>query len=506
VNLKRRLALGSTVSIAVMCIVAAMSYVLLRAMEFSVLSVTEEYMELQDIDAAQIAFTDVELALTAEPPRIAEAIAALDGAETTLACFVELQHTHAGGDASHHAEETEVGERLRTTIEDTRAVLRGAGADLDVVTRAQAAAQLDRLRSDLNILATGADRLVSDSLEATHRQLAFATTALVTSCAVGAIIVVILAFCQHRWVVLPISSLRNRVRQSTGTRSDTEPVRSSPDVLSDLDRGFDGLIRELDELYGTLEDRVHTKSRELVQSERLASVGYLAAGVAHEINNPLNAILGYAELTLRDLSAPSGNGRPAADSVESLRIIRDETMRCKHIVEKLLSLVRKSDAPREAVDMIAVIREVVAVVDRLKQFRGRTVVPELPDHELVVFAREAEMKQILLNLIINALAATSPGDGRVTIVAGGCEEAVRVCVHDNGHGMPPETIDRVFEPFFSETRSENGPGTGLGLSIVHAIVLDHGGTIDATSDGPDKGSIFTISLPTMEAAGVASDE
>jgi signal transduction histidine kinase len=342
-------------------------------------------------------------------------------------------------------------------------------------------------------MSRAADDLVDAALNQTHEAITLANTLMIGLCALGATLAFTFALLQYRWFITPVQQLRDKVRKAVADRQD--PLENGGnDLIGELNAGFAGLIDELNDLYHSLEHRVNAQSRELVQSERLASVGYLAAGVAHEINNPLNAILGYCELMLR--SRRNGVQTVAADDIQSLEVIRSETLRCRQIVDKLLSLVRKSDAPQEPVDLAVVAREVVAMLDTLKQFRRCSFeVRAPPEGSLVVSARESEMKQVLLNLVINAAEAASDIDGRVRVHGEQREGQVLLSVEDNGRGMTPEVLARVFEPFYTQKRGGGRAGTGLGLSIVHAIIHDHRGTIAAESEGPGRGSRFTISLP-----------
>jgi signal transduction histidine kinase len=154
--------------------------------------------------------------------------------------------------------------------------------------------------------------------------------------------------------------------------------------------------------------------------------------------------------------------------------------------------------------------QVVSVVGGLPDYRGRklvvAVVPmrngtdvSTERSELTVLAVEAEMKQVLLNLTLNSLEATAPEGGIVKIELSRDDGQVEVAVSDNGRGMSPQTLERVFEPFFTEKRGTQAAGTGLGLSITHRIVEVHGGTIRAYSDGPGYGSRFVIRLPALVA-------
>ena len=282
---------------------------------------------------------------------------------------------------------------------------------------------------------------------------------------------------------------------------------------------FNGLARELAELYKSLEDKVIARSRELVRSERLASVGFLAAGVAHEINNPLSVISGYAELAEKNLqqvfASPGGGGAAEAEiaaeadalenALQAQTIIRDEAFRCKEITSRLLSLARGGGDGRELLSLAEVARQVGMLIKGLKNYRNRNVVIELSDGEsLPVIANSTEMKQVLLNLTVNALEAV-PDRGTVHIGGRSVGDSVELFIEDNGKGMTPDVLHQIFEPFFTAKRISSEPGTGLGLSITHAIIENHGGHIRAESDGPRKGEPLHRDsfLPRRRLCGMA---
>jgi signal transduction histidine kinase len=316
----------------------------------------------------------------------------------------------------------------------------------------------------------------------------------------------------------PLLRLRQGVRSvAAGRFSDRlEPAAAGSREFAEMAQDFNRMAAELDGFYKELEEKVRAKSRELVRSERLASVGFLAAGVAHEINNPLNIITGYAELTLKRLRAQGGdaagnfaahangdstgdgNGALTAadDAVRSLQIIRDEAFRCKGTTAKLLSLARGGREGREPLSLAEVAAEVAGMTRGLKNYRDRNVRVSFDDADATrVVANASEMKQVMLNLIVNALEAVSPGTGEVAVEGRRKDEWVEVSVSDNGRGIAPESLGHVFEPFFTEKRGAGEPGTGLGLSITHAIVESHGGRIEAHSAGVGRGSRFTFQLP-----------
>ncbi len=331
---------------------------------------------------------------------------------------------------------------------------------------------------------------------------------------------ILLGAVQYRSVIRPLRRLSEGVRkiaagQFSGRVRGTDGRR---DEFASLARDFNRMAEQLDSLYRELEQKVDAKSRQLVRSERLAGVGFLAAGVAHEINNPLGIIAGYAEYSLTMLPAQATD--PASEElIRNLRVICDEAFRCKEITAKLLSLASPAEVAADGqnarcrVSLAKVAADVASIVGGLRPYQDRRLIVKARDdmegepgpeysHEPIVMAVEGEMKQVVLNLTLNALEAV-PAGGEVHIDLSRQRGWVELSVSDNGRGMSKQTLDRVFEPFFTERRDVPGDvtasggrrGTGLGLSITHAIVEAHGGRIEAFSDGPGRGSRFVIHLP-----------
>jgi len=325
---------------------------------------------------------------------------------------------------------------------------------------------------------------------------------LLTITMLGAVVVigaVLLGIVQYQGVVTPIQKLTDGVRKlSKGDFQERLNVHGSPE-FEGLAGEFNRMAGELDEFYHKLEQKVTLKSRELTRTERLASVGYLAAGVAHEINNPIGIIAGYAEYSLGQLKQQPQS--PAnEDLAKSLEVICDEAFRCKQIVGQLLSLARPGEGKRSQVDLGKVARDVQAAVGGLRDFKDRNLVVSVKeDEDLTVIAAEAEMKQVVLNLTVNALDAVSSG-GKVELETYRNGKWVEVRVRDSGRGMSPETLEHVFEPFFTEKRGAPKPGTGLGLSISNAIIQSHHGHITASSAGVGQGSEFLVQLPAAAEA------
>jgi signal transduction histidine kinase len=306
----------------------------------------------------------------------------------------------------------------------------------------------------------------------------------------------------------PLTDLSAAVRRiAAGDFSSKVPADGATEFAA-LAADFNRTAGELDTVYRGLEAKVEAKSKQLVRSERLASVGYLAAGVAHEINNPLGIIAGHAELSLQQLDRAkvgAGSPRPIPTSIDApvtadlrhtLQTIADEAFRCKTIIDKLLSLARPGDDDRQVISLEAVARSVVSLLSALPEHRNRKLTLDVrPDTDTRILASENEMKQVLLNLAKNAVESLPEGAGAVTIALRHRAETVELSVTDTGRGMSPDILDHVFEPFFTTKRGAGSPGTGLGLSISHAIIESHGGALTVHSEGASRGATFTLTLP-----------
>ena len=327
-------------------------------------------------------------------------------------------------------------------------------------------------------------------LQSESRHRLYITTVVAASLAAVTLLAAIaIAFGQYRGVIQPVRRLQSASQRLAEGDFDTRLDDSGRDELAALAAQFNSMADELSALYREMEQRIERASRELVRTERLASVGYLAAGVAHEINNPLGIISGHAELAQRRLARDNDT----ATLADTLTVISEEAFRCKRITDKLLEMSRGGTDTRKPVDLVALAQQTRDLVADLPVAADRTVTHTPSPVPLAIDADEAQLKQVLLNLITNALQATS-GGGTVTVSTRQIDDTIVLEVADDGVGMDSDTAEHVFEPFFTRRRTGE-PGTGLGLSITHAIVTDHAGRISAASDGPGTGSRFTIEFP-----------
>jgi two-component system NtrC family sensor kinase len=233
-------------------------------------------------------------------------------------------------------------------------------------------------------------------------------------------------------------------------------------------------------------------TRKIMESERLAVIGQLAAGVAHEMNNPLTGIVTYSHLLLEHAKAGNGSG-------ELLRKIATQADRCRAIVRGLLDFSRQKKPEKRSCNINQLIQECISLVENQALFHNITVEkhfqPDLPP----AAADPAQIQQVFMNLIINAAEAMD-GNGRLAMTTRLEPDGfVEVRISDSGHGVSEADMERIFDPFF--TTKEVGHGTGLGLAISFGIVKEHEGTIAVESE-EGKGATFTVRLPAQKEAGV----
>jgi PAS domain S-box-containing protein len=242
-------------------------------------------------------------------------------------------------------------------------------------------------------------------------------------------------------------------------------------------------------------ERLKMTQAQLVQAAKLAAVGELAAGVAHELNNPLTSVLGYAELLLRSLP-------PDTPFRGDLEIIDKQAIRARDIVRNLLDFARQSKPERRPSDLNQVVQQTLGLIRQHLETSGVVIEEQYAPHLEPITLNSGQIKQVFLNLINNA-AQAMPYGGRLCVSTGRVGDEILVTVADTGSGIPPDIMDRIFDPFF--TTKPVGQGTGLGLSVSLGIVQDHGGRITVESrlkppdpDGRPGGSTFSVWLPVKE--------
>ncbi len=324
-------------------------------------------------------------------------------------------------------------------------------------------------------------------------------TAIVSAwtCAILALLLLVTSIrVFYKWFARPLQALVEGSRKVARGEFNHRVRLDTRDEMGELAEAMNDMTARFQETRDDLDRQVQERTNQVVRSEQLASVGFLAAGVAHEINNPLASIALCSEslesrLTelLDQADATQSDGVRVAH--DYLQMIQREAFRCKQITEKLLDFARMGDSQRHSTDLRELVAGVIDMVKHLGKFQDKNLV--LADGAPVIVQVNAqELKQVALNLITNGLESLD-ADGTVRVQVDCQGSQARIIIEDNGCGMTDEVRKHLFEPFF--TRRHIGQGTGLGLSITYRIVEEHDGSIEATSDGVGRGSRFVVSLP-----------
>ncbi|MFH0883818.1 MAG: ATP-binding protein [bacterium] len=330
------------------------------------------------------------------------------------------------------------------------------------------------LNKSLDLIQASLDHPESDKVAITFREHGF-----------GSVISAETRICCRAPIVLlgtiegEVMVIRREDRECSSDRIGEELINAAASHLSlILERVF--AIVEREEL-----------QQQLRHADRLATIGQLAAGVAHQLNDPLGNILGFAELAKKVHSLP----RQAADDLD--RII-DASLNAREVIRKLMLFARQMPPERTRFFFDKIVQDSLQFFDSLCARQGIELVRDLHNADRTVLADETQLRQVLINLVVNAIQAMEDG-GTLTVRTWDEEKGVFLEVVDTGVGIAKELQEQIFVPFF--TTKDVDEGTGLGLAIVHGIVRTHGGEIIVRS-APGKGSSFQVRLPAAPSQGV----
>jgi len=331
-------------------------------------------------------------------------------------------------------------------------------------------------------------------LDTTNR-LMLTFTGMASLCVV--VLLILLYFSTTR-IIHPLQEMVTATQRiAEGDLSHKVEVTSA-DEIGQLASSFNAMVDKLQaanqkliEWGRTLEKKVEERTRELtamqahlIRSEKLASLGKLAAGIAHEINNPLGGILIYSHLILEDTDKNSPH-------YENLKKIVKETARCKDIVKRLLEFARPREPEFSLLNINEIVEKSLSIVERQALFQNIKIIKRYDSHLPKTVADGAQLQQVFTNIIINAAEAMD-GQGTLTIQTATVDNNLHISFTDTGHGISEEDKKRIFEPFF--TTKEVGKGTGLGLAISYSIIQKHHGTIEVVSQR-DRGATFIVKIP-----------
>jgi len=304
----------------------------------------------------------------------------------------------------------------------------------------------------------------------------------------------------RRSVSRPVRALVDETKKIASGNLEYTLKIDSKDEIGELANSFNRMTKDLEkaqeelkEWSRVLEKRVEERTQELkktqeqlIQSEKLASLGKLAAGIAHEINNPLTGILTYSSLLLKE-------NKDNPQVKEDLEVIVNETTRCRKIVKGLVEFARQTEPSKTPADINKVVEETLPLLEHQAIFHNISVVKKLKENLPTVMADLDQIRQVFVNIILNAAEAMSQG-GTLTIETNLDSEKnfLKVSFSDTGCGISEENLPKIFDPFF--TTKKSGKGTGLGLSVSYGIIQRHNGFLEVKSQ-LGKGSTFTVKLP-----------
>lgn len=372
---------------------------------------------------------------------------------------------------------------------------------------------IDVLVEDSGNLEREIYRQLFDMRAEARRQYTSSSWVVVATTLLSVVLMAGLLRFYYSWVFHPVHDLMQGVdKVARGDFEHTITVKSS-DEMQDLAAAFNDMTGRLRDMYRDLARQVNERSRQLVRSERLASVGFLAAGVAHEINNPLASIAFCSEALearLTEVLTPGARPARAAGGAHAdpetvfkyLKMIQEEAFRCKEITGRLLEFSRCGERKREQTDLADLVQSVLDLAKHLQNHKAKHIVFDHPE-TVTAWVNAQEVKSVVLNLVVNALESMEEG-GTLTVQLLEKDGLAVMTFRDSGCGMTAEVLDNIFEPFFTQSRT--GKGTGLGLTISHRIITSHGGDIEAASPGPNQGSTFTVRLPLKPAGDQAGKD
>lgn len=443
----------------------------LARMDAEIAHISEEYEE-----AKVLADAEAELGLGMARLRdggeaIPEAHRHLAAAEAALLGFLESQAGSVSGD-SHQSDELRA---VRMALDDMRSLREGNGAP----EAADRMLRLATIESAVRRLRGVADAAVRDAQTAAG-EIQRSTLSWVIAASIGsALTCMMVAIWANRGVMRRLRELHRTI--SMRAESDRPARRTDAGVV----------MNEIDELSERMYRNLREKDRELLRRERVAGIGLLAADVAHELRNPLNAMLGLTELSLRATGDGPFDAARSAELHDSLSVVRREAIRCREIVDRLMAMVGARSHPSRF-DCTALLAETAQVARAARPDKSACFHLLRPRQPVWVTAQAQEVRQIILTFLINAADAIET-DGRIEIDATASDSEAWLRVRDDGRGFDPgRRLDRAVP--FETTRGGEG-GTGLGLSIAQSLAAEIGAEIRCESAGPGQGSLFTLVLP-----------
>ncbi|TVM31530.1 sensor histidine kinase [Oceanidesulfovibrio marinus] len=352
--------------------------------------------------------------------------------------------------------------------------------DIIEEARDEPVAHQEQLRSLGKELVESADALLKNKRERIHRAVVRTSFIPFTSLVVFGLLMFLVVKLISRGLLVPLATIK--VTTQRVARGDFRPISPTADQIEEIAGLIGAFNRMAQELEANQED--------LLQARKIAALGTFTAGIAHELNNPINNISLSAE-TLGELYGEELD----EDANEMVHDIIMQSERAGEIVKNLLDFSRTERPAFSPLQVLDVIDSTVTLIKNQLMVTGVTLDMDIPEDIPDIQGNLRNLQQVFMNLLLNAIQAM-PGGGAITIAAREQgQKMVRIEVRDTGAGIDPKVLEHIFEPFF--TTKEVGKGTGLGLAVMYSIVQRHGGRVEVKSE-PGKGSVFAVILPRAE--------
>jgi two-component system NtrC family sensor kinase len=311
---------------------------------------------------------------------------------------------------------------------------------------------------------------------------------------ISALLIILIAtgvsFVFSRRLTGPIKKLSAETRRIAQGNFNVKLDIKSRDEIGDLASTFRDMAADL----SAREKELKETFQQLAQSEKLAAIGQIGAGITHEIKNPLTGIIGFAQFSQRKLQEP-------AVVKKNLLIIEKEAKRCKEILENLLKFSRKEKTVFEPTDLNEIVLETIKLIDHQMGINNVRVKVKLESGIPRIMGNANQLQQVFMNMLINAQQAME-GGGEIVVTTTLVEDKAVISFRDTGKGIAQEELNRIFEPFY--TTKGKGKGTGLGLTVSYGIIQQHKGRITVESEA-GKGTNFCIALPASASEAVSQD-
>jgi signal transduction histidine kinase len=442
-------------------------------MDQAIQHVAEEFTEAQSLQPIERNLEMAILVLDQDSPTLeVVGIEYLKKAEASLVEFLAEQYGHIAS-KKHQEEEAQLAVGALSKLTDL------LGPNWEDHTQTERLSQINLIQQDVHSLYSEAALGVLESPVAAQRSQRRTLAMVLVFGIASALSCVFIAMWSAQSVLRRLRDLHSNVLSRTNTQPPNEP------------KDVSGVLDQLEELSERMVLKIEEKNRELLRRERMAGIGLLAADVAHEINNPMNAMLGLSELSLQTTAHGPIDEPGRVELHESMTVIHREILRCRGIIERLMAMVRGEGEP-QWINVTQLLAETLEVARAARPDKAACFHAIGTDRHLQVYAPQSAIRQIILTLLINAADAITQ-DGRIEVDSTHSDDEVWLRVRDNGRGFTPEMQEDFFVPF-QTTRQKEG-GVGLGLSIAQTLCTSVGAELRSFSDGPGTGSLFLLAIP-----------